>query len=993
LRNGSAPEEGRTLAFLEGGGETGALMRSLDWSHSPLGPPSEWPQALRTVVGLMLGSKFPMFVAWGPEFGFLYNDAYAVILGAKHPQAMGDRFENIWKEIWSDVGPLARAAMNGEATWLEDLPLVMNRKGYDEQTWFTFSYSPVRDDNGRVAGMFCAVAETTEKVLAQRQLAEDAERQQRLFEQAPGFIIIMRGPDHVVEFVNDAHKRTFGSDNWEGRTIREAFPSLAGQGFFEVLDRVYTTGETYEADAVNVSFQRGADRPVETRALTFIYAPLHDASGNIAGIFCEGFDVTEGAHAHLRHEALSAFADVSRDYEDPDAIAYAAAEVLGRTLQVSRAGYGTIDTAAETITIERDWNAPGVKSIAGVLSFRDYGSYIEDLTAGRTVVVANADSDLRTRDTAEALKAISAHSFVNIPVTEQGDTVALLFLNHAEPREWRPDELELIREFAERTRTAVERRRAELALRESAEALEELNRTLEQRVVEALAEKKVFADIVESTDAFVQIADPDFNFLAINKASADEFERIFGVRPSAGDNMLELLAHRPEHQAAVRSVWSRALAGEAFTEIGEFGDPEFDRRFYEMKYNPLRDAEGKPSGAYQFVYDVTDRLRDQRRLLEAEQALRQSQKMEAVGQLVSGLAHDFNNVLGAIVAALDMIRRRGDEPERVRRFADAAMQAADRGAKLTAQLLAFSRTQRIQLTSLLVCDVIRKIADLLDRTVGPMIEVEFGLNPAPVPVLTDATQVEMTLLNLALNARDAMPDGGKLFIGTAVRGISGDPELEAGEYVELTVRDTGIGMDEHVLNRALDPFFTTKEVGKGTGLGLAQVYGSARQSGGTVRIESKVGEGTTVRVLFRRTDADARPRLPESSGDGLSSGSGRIVLIDDDDDLRGVVSSALQALGYDVTAAGDGPSGLQALRSSRPDALVVDFAMPGMNGAEVAEQAREIHPGLPIVLASGYADTDAIERAVGKDAKLLRKPFRIDELLEAVGEVVQLAMT
>src|SRR4051794_33655875 len=166
--------------FLIGGGELGALMRTHDWTSSRLGSPEAWPQSLRTVVGLMLGSKFPMFVAWGPELGFLYNDAYALILGAKHPQAMGGRFEEIWEEIWSDVGPLAHRALNGEATWLEDLPLVMNRKGYEEETWFTFSYSPVRGDDGEIAGMFCAVAETTDKVMAERRLADEAGRQQRL---------------------------------------------------------------------------------------------------------------------------------------------------------------------------------------------------------------------------------------------------------------------------------------------------------------------------------------------------------------------------------------------------------------------------------------------------------------------------------------------------------------------------------------------------------------------------------------------------------------------------------------------------------------------------------------------------------------------------------------------------------------------------------------------------------------------------------------------
>jgi len=293
----------------------------------------------------------------------------------------------------------------------------------------------------------------------------------------------------------------------------------------------------------------------------------------------------------------------------------------------------------------------------------------------------------------------------------------------------------------------------------------------------------------------------------------------------------------------------------------------------------------------------------------------------------------------------------------------------------------------MELTPLYVCDIVKSIEELLARTLGPMIRLQFELNQSPVPVLADATQVEMTILNLALNARDAMPDGGDLFIGTAVRHIGADAELKTGEYVELYVRDTGFGMDETTLRRAIDPFFTTKPIGKGTGLGLAQVYGSARQAGGTVRIESKLGQGTTVRVFFPRTELQATARNGMLASLAEARGAGRLMLIDDDEDLRGVISSALNALGYDVTAAPDGPSGLKALGTERPDALIVDFAMPGMNGAEVAKMAREMWPALPVVLASGYADTDAIERAIGKDAKLLRKPFRMDELLDAVSEV------
>src|SRR5688500_16396997 len=321
----------RPFEFLADGGSVGALMRAHDWSRSPLGSPESWPQSLRTVVGLLLQSRFPMFVAWGDDLGFLYNDSYAEILGAKHPRALGRRFSDIWSEIWSDISPLIDAAMAGQAIYREDLPLLMNRKGYDEQTWFTFSYSPVRDESGHVTGMFCACTETTQKVLAHRELRD-------------------------------------------------------------------------------------------------------------------------------------------------------------------------------------------------------------------------------------------------------------------------------------------------------------LNETLERRVDQALAERKLLADIVEGTNAFVQVADLDYRWLAINRAAAEEFERIFGIRPAVGDSMLDLLALQPEDQSAVKAVWGRALAGEEFAVVEEFGDPARDRRAYEIRFNTLRDRDGNRVGAYQFVYDVTERLRDHERLKRAEEALRQAQKMESIGQ-------------------------------------------------------------------------------------------------------------------------------------------------------------------------------------------------------------------------------------------------------------------------------------------------------------------------------------------------------------------------
>jgi signal transduction histidine kinase/CheY-like chemotaxis protein len=285
-------ESNDCLQFLSGGGEAGALMRGRDWSDSLLGHPGSWPQALRTVVALMLNSKFPMFVAWGPELGFLYNEAYIDVLGAKHPSAMGRPFERIWSEIWHEVGPLAARALAGEATYQVNLPLRMYRNGYDEDTWFTFSYSPVRDEHGAVHGVYCACVETTVQVLAEKYRNEENQRLTDLFEQAPGIIAVLRSPEHVFELTNKSYRQLLGGRQLIGLSARLALPEVEGQGFFERLDSVYQSGETYVGRSEPLRIQVGPDGRLEERFIDFVYQPIRDAAGAVAGIFVEGSDVT-----------------------------------------------------------------------------------------------------------------------------------------------------------------------------------------------------------------------------------------------------------------------------------------------------------------------------------------------------------------------------------------------------------------------------------------------------------------------------------------------------------------------------------------------------------------------------------------------------------------------------------------------------------------------------------------------------------------------------
>ncbi|WP_404288701.1 PAS domain S-box protein [Microvirga sp. RSM25] len=355
---------GPSLDFLSGGGEMGALMRAHDWSTSPLGPPENWPQSLRTVVSLMLTSKFPMFIAWGPHLAFLYNDGYRPIFGAKHPHALGLPFRDVWSEIWPDIEPLVTKALAGEATYHEDLHLVMERNGYPEDTWYTFSYSPVRDETGGIAGMFCACTETTQEVKSRAALKAEQDRLRELFKQAPGFMAMLSGRDHVFELANDAYLQLVGHRrDIMGKPVREVLPEVAGQGFFELLDKVYTTGEPFVGRNLRVGLQRKPGSRVEDRFVDLVYQPITDSEGKVTGIFAEGYDVTERVQAEeslreseARFRNLADNAPVMVWVTAPDGTcAYLSRswyEFTGQTLETGL-GFGWLDAIHPD---DRDWS-------------------------------------------------------------------------------------------------------------------------------------------------------------------------------------------------------------------------------------------------------------------------------------------------------------------------------------------------------------------------------------------------------------------------------------------------------------------------------------------------------------------------------------------------------------------------------------------------------------------------------------------------------------
>lgn len=527
--------------------------------------------------------------------------------------------------------------------------------------------------------------------------------------------------------------------------------------------------------------------------------------------------------------------------------------------------------------------------------------------------------------------------------------------------------------------------RARLA--ESEARFREANAKLGERFAEALSEKRVLADLVEGTDAFVQVANLDFRWIAINAASRDEFERIFGVRPQVGQSMLDVIAHMPEQRESVRRVWERALAGEEFTEIGQFGDPSRHPRYYEMKFNTLLDEHGRRIGAYQFVYDVTERIDRQRQLEEAQARVHEMAKLETLGQLTGGVAHDFNNLLTPILGALDVLHHKYEGDARARRLIGGALEASERAATLVQRLLSFARRQHLEARPINIGELIEGMQDLLQRSIGPHVVVSVDTQRALPPAKIDPNQLELAVLNLAVNASDAMSGGGFLNIKVTARELAEHQlaGLKAGSYICLSVKDTGTGMDESTIQRSIEPFFTTKGPGEGTGLGLSMVHGLAAQSGGMLRLRSTPGTGTTAEIWLPVADGEAdslsRPQ-PEFT---LQPRHTTILLVDDEAVVRHATADMLREIGHEVVEAESGSTALKLLADKQEiELLVTDYLMPGIRGVELIGRARIMRPDLKTLMITGYARVSGHH----SDIPRLAKPFRAGDLAREVAKLL-----
>jgi PAS domain S-box-containing protein len=510
------------------------------------------------------------------------------------------------------------------------------------------------------------------------------------------------------------------------------------------------------------------------------------------------------------------------------------------------------------------------------------------------------------------------------------------------------------------------------------EAELELRRQVDAQTAQLAASEAQFRAVFEAALEVMVLLTPDGTVLAVNNRR--EAWRHENPSQSIGHKIWEAPTMRayPQHLALMKKAVATASKGKVFTTEATLERPGSPVAYLDVSVQPVRAADGT------IIYLLFE-ARDVTELKTAQEQLRQSQKMEALGQLTGGIAHDFNNLLTVVVGGLDIIAKRAEDAK-LKRYADNALAAAERGARLTGQLLAFSRVQRLEVRPIYVAPLIENMRPLLRNVLGPGIAKQFELDEAMSPVMADPTQLEVAILNLAINARDAMPNGGMLTFTTKPVSIEGDSELEDGDYIELTISDTGVGMPPEVADRAFEPFFTTKEVGKGTGLGLSMVYGMARQSGGAARIESSPGEGTSVKLFFRIAEAAASEvttGIEEPVGSAVPLAPVSVLVIDDDPDVRGFIVNSLEEQGYRVREASDGREALAAMERETPDLVVLDFIMPGLSGADVARQIRSKRADQPILFVSGYSETEAVKRTA-PDAPLLNKPFRAEALQKAV---------
>jgi PAS domain S-box-containing protein len=771
-------------------------------------------------------------------------------------------------------------------------------------------------------------------------------------------MFIWWGPE-LIQFYNDAYRQTMGP---------ERHPSALGQGGRECWDEIWPIigpqieqvmsggGATWHENQLVPVTRHGR---LEQVYWTYGYGPIDEDDG-IGGVLVVCRDVTKD---YLAHAALR-----EREAE------------LARVQQLGRIGGLEVDLT----TGFRNRRSPeyllihGLPPEAANESHEDWVRRIhpEDREATEKKFRDAVAGDVREysvqyriiRPCDGQTRWISVKS--TIERDEQGSAIRLVGAH--------TDVTEQV--MAERALRQSEERHRRLA-----DQLADLNATLAQRVEEKTRERDRIWNV--SQDLLV-VADRNGVWQTVNPA----WTRTLGWSEAELLNRTSEWLEHPDDNGITRAQVKKLGTDEATVRF-ESRFRHRDGSYRWLSWTGVADQDH----IYTVARDITAEKAAAERLKATEEALRQSQKMEAVGQLTGGIAHDFNNLLTGIVGSLDLLQTRLNQgrTDNVARYINAAMTSANRAAALTHRLLAFARRQPLIPKGVDANALVVSLEDLLRRTIGETIDLEIRAADDLWRTLCDPNQLESALLNLAINARDAMPDGGKLTLTTAnarLNSVTADtPALAPGDYICIAVTDTGVGMSAEVAARAFDPFFTTKPIGQGTGLGLSMIYGFARQSNGHVTIDSKIGQGTSVRLYLPRHHGEgAAGEAPAVKAAEHAATGETVLVVEDEPVVRGVILEMLAEQGYRTLEAVDGPSGLRILRNhQRIDLLVTDVGLPGMNGRQLADQARETRPDLKILFITGYAESVAIaDGFLQPGMEMITKPFELDNLSRRIRAMI-----
>ncbi len=920
----------------------GALTRGYDWSATPIGPPDTWPQSLRTAVRILLNTNHPMFIWWGPELIQFYNDAYRRTMGPeRHPSALGQRGRECWAEIWHIIGPQIEQVMSGGgATWHENQLVPVTRHGKLEQVWWTYGYSPIDEADG-VGGVLVVCRDVTKEHLAAEALREREAELARVQQ-------IGRIGGLEVDL-----RTGFGNRRSPEYLLIHGLPPDAGNETHEDwVQRIHPD----DREATEKKFRDAVAGAV--RDYTAQYRIVRPSDGELRWISVKSTIERDATGKAVR--LVGAHSDITEQVE------------AERALRQSEEEFRTLAEALphHVWTARPDgflnWFNPRVYEYAGArpgeLDGENWGSIVHPGDIPRAIGAWT--------------KAVGSEQAYEIEFRLRGaDGEYRWFLARAVPA--RDEQGNIVRWIG--TNTDVHDQKL------IAGELARLNATLAERVEEKTRERDRIWNVSQD---LLLVADRSGIWQTVNPA----WTRTLGWSEGELLNRTSQWLEHPDDGGLTRAQVSKLSANDTTVRF-ESRFRHKDGSYRWLSWTGVSDKDR----IYAVARDVTAEKAAADRLRATEEALRQSQKMEAVGQLTGGIAHDFNNLLTGIVGSLDLLQTRLDQgrTENVSRYINAAMTSANRAAALTHRLLAFARRQPLIPKSVDANALVVSLEDLLRRTIGETIDLDIVAASGLWCTLCDPNQLESALLNLAINARDAMPDGGKLTIACTnarIDGIDADtPALLPGDYIRIDVSDTGTGMSAEVAARAFDPFFTTKPIGQGTGLGLSMIYGFARQSNGHVLIDSKQGAGTSVKLYLPRHHGDAaQERIASVATEDYAATGETVLVVEDEAVVRGVIAEMLQEQGYRTLQAVDGPSGLHMLRlNERIDLLVTDVGLPGMNGRQLADQARETRPDLKILFITGYAENVAIAKGfLQPGMEMITKPFDLDNLSQRIREMV-----